>query len=43
MELLIAKGVFLLVAVGALVVIVKNLRAMMKNKFWAEKSNQQKI
>jgi hypothetical protein len=37
MELLIAKGVFLLVAVCALVVIVKNLRAMMKNKFWAEK------
>jgi hypothetical protein len=40
MELLIAKGVFLLVAAVALVIIVKNLRAMMKNKFGTEKSIQ---
>ena len=39
MDVLIAKGVFLLVAIGALVVMARILRAMMKNIFTVEKSN----
>ena len=39
LDVLVAKGVFLLVAIGALVVIVRILRDMMKNRFTVEKSN----
>ncbi len=39
MDVLVAKGVFLLVTIGALVIIAKILRDMMKNRFTDEKSN----
>ena len=39
MDVLVAKGVFLLVAIGALVVMAKILRDMMKNRFTYEESN----
>jgi hypothetical protein len=39
MDVLIAKGVFLLVAIGAFVVIARILRDMMNNIFTVEKSN----
>ncbi len=38
MDVLIAKGVFLLAAIGALVAIARILRDMMKNRFTVEKS-----
>ncbi len=38
MDVLVAKGVFLLVAIGALVVMARILRAMMKDRFTVEKS-----
>jgi hypothetical protein len=38
-DVLIAKGVFLLVAICALVVVARMLRDMMKNRFKVEKSN----
>ena len=39
MDVLVAKGVFLLVAIGALVVMARILRDMMKNRFTDEESN----
>jgi hypothetical protein len=38
MDVLVAKGVFLLVAIGAFVVMGRILRDMMKNRFTVEKS-----
>ena len=38
MDVLVAKGVFLLVAIGAFVVMGRILRDMMKNIFTVEKS-----
>ncbi len=38
-----AKGVFLLATIGALVVIARILRDMMKNRFTVEKSRQGKF
>ena len=43
MDVLVAKCVFLLVAIGALVVIARILRDMMKNIFTVEKSRQGKF
>jgi hypothetical protein len=39
MDVLVAKGVFLLVAIGALVVMARILRDMIKNRFTDEESN----
>ncbi len=39
MDVLFAKGVFLLVTIGALVVMGRILKDMMKNRFTDEKSN----
>jgi hypothetical protein len=39
MDVLVAKGVFLLVAIGAFVVMARILRDMMKNRFTDEESN----
>jgi hypothetical protein len=43
MDVLIAKGVFLLVAIGALVVMARILRDMMKNRYTVDKSNLGKL
>ncbi len=43
MDVLVAKGVFLLVAIGAFVVMARILRDMMKNRFTVEKSRQGKF
>jgi len=40
MDVVIAKGVFLLVAIGALVFIARILRGMVKSRFTVEKSRQ---
>ena len=39
MDVLVAKGVFLLVTIGALVVIARILRDLLKNRFTDEESN----
>jgi hypothetical protein len=43
MDVLVAKGVFLLVTIGAFVVVVRILRDLMKNRFRVEKSRQGKF
>jgi hypothetical protein len=43
MDVLIAKGVFLLVAIGALVVMARILRDMLRNKYTVDKSNLGKL
>jgi hypothetical protein len=43
MDVLVAKGVFLLVTIGAFVVISRILRDLMKNRFTVEKLGQDKF
>jgi len=43
MDVLIAKGVFLFVAIGALVVVTRILKVMMKNRYTVDKSNLGKL
>jgi hypothetical protein len=43
MDVLVAKGVFLLVTIGAFVVIARILREFLKNRFRVEKSRQGKF
>jgi hypothetical protein len=43
MDVLVAKGVFLLVTIGALVVIARIFRDLVKNRFRVEKSRQDKV
>ena len=43
MDVLVAKGLFLLVTIGALVVIKRIFRDLVKNRFAAEKLRQSKL